>query len=227
MIIKAESICRTYVAGEIETRALDRVSFEVAAGEFLAVTGPSGCGKSTLLNVLGLLDAPTEGRYWLFGEEVSGCSERQLMSLRRRGIGFIFQSFHLIADLTVEENVALPLVYRSMSRAERSRLTAATLDRMGILHRRNHLPHQLSGGQQQRVAIARAIVCNPTIVLADEPTGNLDSQNGKEVMRVLGELAATGTTVVMVTHFEAHAQHAGRVVQLVDGRIVRDSAKAA
>jgi putative ABC transport system ATP-binding protein len=226
-MLKLENVGKSYRTSEVETRALDGVSLEIGAGEFVAVMGPSGCGKSTLLNVLGLLDSPSDGDYWFFGENVARYSERQLTALRRAALGFIFQSFNLIDDLTVAENVDVALIYRRVAASERKRRTAEALERVGIPHRAKHLPQQLSGGQQQRVAIARALVANPKLILADEPTGNLDTANGNTVMSLLTSVAAAGTTVVMVTHSLAHAAHTKRTVKLLDGRIVSETLLAA
>ncbi len=226
-MLRLESIRKTYRTTEVETRALDDVSLEVAAGEFVAIMGPSGCGKSTLLNILGLLDSPDGGAYWFFGEEVSKYSEQRLTALRRTGVGFIFQSFNLIDDLNVAENVEVALLYRRVSRGDRKRRIAAALERVGIAHRARHLPQQLSGGQQQRVAIARALVAEPKLILADEPTGNLDTENGAAVMDLLAGLNAAGTTVVMVTHSLVHAARAKRTVKLLDGRVVSETLLAA
>jgi len=207
---------------EVETIALDKVSFEVNDGEFVAIMGPSGCGKSTLLNILGLLDNPTSGQYWLAGKEVAGLKENERTAIRKGQVGFVFQSFNLIDELNVEENIALPLAYLGIPKAERKAKVEEVMRRMNIAHRAKHFPHQLSGGQQQRVAIARAVVFGPKIILADEPTGNLDSKNGAEVMRLLTELNQEGTTIVMVTHNERDAQMAHRVVRLFDGKVVED-----
>ncbi len=226
-MLRLESIRKTYRTTEVETRALDDVSLEVDAGEFVAIMGPSGCGKSTLLNILGLLDGPDSGAYWFFGEEVSRYSEQKLTALRRTGVGFIFQSFNLIDDLNVAENVEVALLYRGVSRSERKRRIAAALEHVGIGHRARHLPQQLSGGQQQRVAIARALVAEPKLILADEPTGNLDTENGTAVMELLTGLNARGTTVVMVTHSLVHAARAKRTVKLLDGRVVSETLLAA
>jgi putative ABC transport system ATP-binding protein len=211
----------------VETSALDGVSLEIAQGEFVAVMGPSGCGKSTLLNILGLLDSPDRGAYWFFGEEVARYSERELTALRRTGVGFIFQSFNLIDDLNVAENVEVSLLYRRIAGGERRRRVGAALERVGIAHRAKHLPHQLSGGQQQRVAIARALVADPKLILADEPTGNLDTENGNAVMTLLTQINEAGTTVVMVTHSLVHAGYAKRTVKLLDGRVVSETLLAA
>ena len=226
-MLKLANISKTYRTTEVETRALYNISLEVAAGEFLAIMGPSGCGKSTLLNILGLLDSPTGGVYAFFGEDVARASEQRLTQLRRASVGFIFQSFNLIDDLTVAENVDVALIYRKVSSSERKRRVAEALDRVGVAHRARHLPQQLSGGQQQRVAIARAMVSNPKVILADEPTGNLDTQNGDAVMQLLCEVARAGTTVVMVTHSLAYAGFAQRTVKLLDGRVVTETLLAA
>ncbi len=226
-MLKLENVFRKYRTAEVETSALNGVSLDIEAGEFVAVMGPSGCGKSTLLNILGLLDSPDAGAYWFFGQEVSKYSEQQLTALRRTGVGFIFQSFNLIDDLNVAENVEVSLLYRRISAGERRRRVAAALERIGIAHRAKHLPHQLSGGQQQRVAIARAVVADPKLILADEPTGNLDTENGTAVMKLLTEINQAGTTVVMVTHSLAHAAYAKRTVKLLDGRVVSETLLAA
>src|SRR5712671_3377940 len=226
-MLKLDSVSKIYRTAEVETRALDGVSFTVGAGEFLAIMGPSGCGKSTLLNILGLLDSPTSGVYSFFGEDVARASEQYLTILRRGMVGFVFQSFNLIDDLNVAENVEVALIYRSVSAGERKRRVAEALERVGIAHRSRHLPQQLSGGQQQRVAIARALVSNPKLILADEPTGNLDTANGDAVMALLTGVAETGTTVVMVTHSLVHAANAKRTIKLLDGRVVSETLLAA
>jgi putative ABC transport system ATP-binding protein len=226
-MLKLENVSKIYRTTEVETRALDAVSFEVAAGEFLAIMGPSGCGKSTLLNILGLLDSPTSGVYSFFGEDVARASERHLTVLRRGAVGFVFQSFNLIDDLNVAENVDVALIYRGVSAGERKRRVAEALDRVGIAHRSRHLPQQLSGGQQQRVAIARALVSNPKLILADEPTGNLDTANGEAVMDLLTGVSQSGTTVIMVTHSLVHAGRAQRTVKLLDGHVVSETLLAA
>jgi putative ABC transport system ATP-binding protein len=220
-------ICKTYRTEEVETRALERVSLEVATGEFVAIMGPSGCGKTTLLNILGLLDSPDSGTFRFFGEDVSKYSEQQLTALRRTGVGLVFQNFNLIDDLNVQENVEVALLYRGISRTERKRRVTAALEQVGIPHRARHLPNQLSGGQQQRVAIARALVAEPKLILADEPTGNLDTENGAVVMDLLAQVNAGGTTVVMVTHSLVHAARARRTVKLLDGRVVTETLLAA
>ncbi len=221
-MIKVTNLSKVFRTEEIETTALDKVSFEISEGEFVAIMGPSGCGKSTLLNILGLLDNPTEGSYMLIGEEVAGLKERERTKFRKGNIGFVFQSFNLIDELNVYENVELPLRYLDMNAAERKRRVTEMLKRMNISHRAQHFPQQLSGGQQQRVAIARAVVSNPKLILADEPTGNLDSKNGKEVMELLSELNAEGTTIVMVTHSQKDAAMAHRTINLFDCHIVSD-----
>jgi putative ABC transport system ATP-binding protein len=226
-MLKLDTVSKKYRTTEVETSALNGVSLEIAPGEFVAIMGPSGCGKSTLLNILGLLDSPDCGAYWFFGEEVAKRSERELTALRRTGVGFIFQSFNLIDDLNVAENVEVSLLYRRVGSGERRRRVAAALERVGIAHRARHLPHQLSGGQQQRVAIARALVAEPKLILADEPTGNLDTENGTAVMSLLTEINDAGTTVVMVTHSLVHAGYARRTIKLLDGRVVSETLLAA
>ncbi len=222
-MLKLENICQLYRTEEVETRALDSVSLEIKAGEFVAIMGPSGCGKSTLLNILGLLDSPTSGAYLFDGKDVARYSESQLTALRRAAIGFVFQSFNLIEDLTVAENVEVALLYRNVSAGDLKRRVAQALERVNIAHRAKHLPQQLSGGQQQRVAVARALVSEPKLILADEPTGNLDTINGEAVMGLLTDVANSGTTVVMVTHSLAHAALAKRTVKLLDGRVVSET----
>jgi putative ABC transport system ATP-binding protein len=226
-MLKLDRIGKVYRTTEVETQALNEVSLQIDAGEFVAVMGPSGCGKSTLLNVLGLLDTPSAGTYEFFGENVSAYSEAQLTAVRRAAIGFVFQSFNLIDDLTVEENVEVALLYRSVPAKERRARVAEALERVGIAHRARHLPQQLSGGQQQRVAVARALVSAPKVILADEPTGNLDTANGNAVMELLINVARTGTTVVMVTHSLTYAALAARTIKLLDGRIVSETLLAA
>lgn len=221
-MIKTENLQKVFRTDEVETWALNNVSIEVKKGEFVAIMGPSGCGKSTLLNILGLLDNPTNGTYYLDGIEVSKYTESQRTNLRKGVIGFVFQSFNLIEELNVYENIELPLLYMGIPANERKRRIEEAMDRMAISHRSKHFPQQLSGGQQQRVAIARAVVSNPKLVLADEPTGNLDSKNGKEVMDLLTELNSEGTTIVMVTHSQKDASVAQRIINLFDGRIVGD-----
>ena len=223
-MIKVQDLSKFFRTEEVETIALDKVSFEVKDGEFVAIMGPSGCGKSTLLNILGLLDNPTSGQYWLGDKEVSGLHENERTAIRKGQIGFVFQSFNLIDELNVEENIELPLTYLGISKAERKQKVQEVMKRMNISHRAKHFPHQLSGGQQQRVAIARAVVFGPKLILADEPTGNLDSKNGAEVMRLLTELNQElnqdGATIVMVTHNAHDAEIAHRIIRLFDGRIV-------
>lgn len=221
-MIKVTDLSKVFRTEEIETMALNSVSFEVKDGEFVAIMGPSGCGKSTLLNILGLLDNPTGGSYELLGQEVSKLKEKDRTKFRKGNIGFVFQSFNLIDELNVYENVELPLRYLNISSSERKVRVNEILKRMNISHRSQHFPQQLSGGQQQRVAIARAVVSNPKLILADEPTGNLDSKNGKEVMDLLSELNREGTTIVMVTHSQKDAGVAQRTIDLFDGRIVSD-----
>lgn len=224
-MIQIENISKVFRTTEVETVALNHVNLEVKGGEFVAIMGPSGCGKSTLLNILGLLDNPTEGSYRLLGEEVAGLKEKERTGVRKGKLGFVFQSFNLIDELTVFENVELPLLYAGVPVKERVARVNAALDRMQIAHRTEHYPQQLSGGQQQRVAIARAIVTNPKIILADEPTGNLDSVNGNEVMNLLLELNKEGSTVVMVTHSEENARMASRLIRMMDGNILTESRK--
>ena len=221
-MIKITDLSKVFRTEEIETTALNGVSFEIKEGEFVAIMGPSGCGKSTLLNILGLLDNPSGGSYMLFGSEVGQLKEKERTKFRKGNIGFVFQSFNLIDELDVYENVELPLRYLNISSSERKQKVTEILKRMGISHRAKHFPQQLSGGQQQRVAIARAVVSSPKLILADEPTGNLDSKNGKEVMDLLAELNAEGTTIVMVTHSQKDAAVAQRVINLFDGQIVGD-----
>jgi putative ABC transport system ATP-binding protein len=226
-VLKLENIRKIYRTTEVETLALSDISLEIGDGEFVAVMGPSGCGKSTLLNVLGLLDSPTGGAYHFFGEDVAKYPETRLTSLRRDRIGFVFQSFNLIDDLTVAENVEVALLYRKVGAAERKRRTAAALEQVGMGHRARHRPQQLSGGQQQRVAVARALVSKPQLILADEPTGNLDTVNGEAVMALLTGAAEAGVTVVMVTHSLVHAAAAQRTIKLLDGRVVSETQLAA
>ena len=221
-MIKVTDLSKVFRTEEIETTALNGVSFEIKEGEFVAIMGPSGCGKSTLLNILGLLDNPSGGSYMLLGSEVGQLKEKERTKFRKGNIGFVFQSFNLIDELDVYENVELPLRYLNISSSERKQKVTEILKRMGISHRAKHFPQQLSGGQQQRVAIARAVVSSPKLILADEPTGNLDSKNGKEVMDLLAELNAEGTTIVMVTHSQKDAAVAQRIINLFDGQIVGD-----
>ena len=226
-MLKLQNISKVYRTTDVETRALQDVSFDVAAGEFLAIMGPSGCGKSTLLNILGLLDSPSSGVYSFLGEDVARASEQRLTELRRASVGFIFQSFNLIDDLSVQENVEVAQLYRKVSSSDRKKRVAEALERVGVAHRARHLPQQLSGGQQQRVAIARALVSNPKLILADEPTGNLDTANGDAVMALLTGVAQAGTTVLMVTHSLAYAGFAQRTIKLLDGRVVSETSLAA
>ncbi|MEO1480458.1 MAG: ABC transporter ATP-binding protein [Myxococcota bacterium] len=222
MVITLNGIKKVYETDTVETTALKSVDLQVEPGEFLAVMGPSGCGKSTLLNILGTLDNPSEGTYALAGETVTGQSDKALAAVRRRHIGFVFQSFNLLDNLSVRENVELALLYRKVGTAERRDRVAAVLERVRMAHRADHRPGQLSGGQQQRVAVARALVSEPSLILADEPTGNLDSHNGVEVMETLEALNQEGATIVMVTHSPEHAAHAGRLIRLHDGAILSD-----
>ena len=219
-MIKTENLQKIFRTVEVETWALSEVSIEINEGEFVAVMGPSGCGKTTLLNILGLLDNPTSGKYFLNGTDVSKFTENQRTSLRKGVIGFVFQSFNLIDELNVYENIELPLLYMRIPASERKQRVKEAMNRMAISHREKHFPQQLSGGQQQRVAIARAVVANPKLILADEPTGNLDSRNGAEVMNLLGDLNREGTTIVMVTHSQHDAGYAGRIINLFDGKVV-------
>lgn len=222
-MIKTAAIEKVFRTEEVETLALNKVSIEVKEGEFVAIMGPSGCGKSTLLNILGLLDNPTNGEYFLNRTDVSKYQESQRTDLRKGIIGFVFQSFNLIDELNVYENIELPLLYMKVSSAERKQRVKRVMEHMSIAHRENHFPQQLSGGQQQRVAIARAIVANPKLILADEPTGNLDSKNGQDVMRLLSKLNAEGTTIVMVTHSNHDAGYASRIINLFDGQVVNET----
>jgi len=225
-LIKLEGVKKIFFTDEVETHALDGIDMEIKTGEYVAIAGPSGCGKSTLLSILGLLDTPTEGRYWLNGRPVEQLSLSERARTRNREIGFIFQSFNLIGDLTVFENVELPLTYRGMKASERRQRVQEALEKVGMAHRAKHLPSQLSGGQQQRVAVARAVVGQPLILLADEPTGNLDSKNGELVMELLRDLHRGGATICMVTHDPRYAAHADRTIHLFDGRIVDEPVDA-
>ncbi len=224
-MIKTNELVKVFRTDEVETTALNRVNLEIGNGEFVAIMGPSGCGKSTLLNIVGLLDNPSSGELWFNDTEVSKYTERQRTNMRKANIGFVFQSFNLIDELTVFENVELPLLYLNVPSSERKKKVEEVLNKMKIGHRAKHFPQQLSGGQQQRVAIARAVVTRPKLILADEPTGNLDSANGEEVMNLLGELNGEGTTIVMVTHSPSDAEKAHRIVQLFDGHIVTENVK--
>ena len=226
-MLQMRELSKVYRTDTVQTTALDSIDLEIAEREFVAIMGPSGCGKSTLLNMIGMLDTPSAGSYVFNGKEVAGLSEGKLSDVRKANIGFIFQSFNLIDDLSVRDNVELALLYHSASAAERKRRVDEVMDRVGIAHRARHRPSQLSGGQQQRVAVARALVANPKLILADEPTGNLDTHHGEEVMRMLQQLNRDGSTIVMVTHSPAHADYAGRVVSMLDGRIFQERHRAA
>lgn len=221
-MITMNNLSRVFYTQDLETTALQSINLNVNSGEFVAIMGPSGCGKSTLLSILGMLDSPTEGQFIFEKQDISNYGESKLAELRKTRIGFVFQSFNLIDELTVYENVELPLQYQNISSNERKKRVDVILERVGMSHRAKHLPQQLSGGQQQRVAVARALVINPAVILADEPTGNLDSQNGEEVMAMLRELNQEGTTVIMVTHSEKEGRYADRVIRLLDGQIVVD-----
>lgn len=226
-LIRLHQVSKVFLTDEVETHALDQVDLEIQAGEYVAIAGPSGCGKSTLLSILGLLESPTQGEYWLKGRPVHGLGPAERARIRNREIGFIFQAFNLIGDLTVFENVELPLVYRGLGAAERKKLALEALERVGMAHRLKHFPSQLSGGQQQRVAVARALAGRPSILLADEPTGNLDSANSESVMNLLDELHQSGATICMVTHDPRFARRARRTIHLLDGRITPASQAAA
>lgn len=223
LMFSLKNVSKLYRTGDIETAALDNVSLDISSGEFISIMGPSGCGKSTLLNILGLLDSPTSGDYLVFGENVARLPESRLSQIRKENVGFIFQSFNLIQELSVAENVELAILYHKLPASERHTRVIQALERMHIAHRAEHRPAQLSGGQQQRVAIARALVSNPKLILADEPTGNLDSTHGEEVMRLLTELNHDGATIIMVTHSHTHANYASRIVNLFDGQIVAEN----
>ena len=220
-------VSKVYRTETVETSALDGIHLDIARGEFVAIMGPSGCGKSTLLNVIGMLDSPTSGSYMFDGTEIAGLPEGKLAEFRKQNIGFIFQSFNLVDELSVRENVELALLYHNVPASERRRRTDEVMDKVGIGHRARHRPSQLSGGQQQRVAVARALVGNPKLILADEPTGNLDTQHGEEVMKMLQTLNREGSTIVMVTHSPGHADYAGRVVNILDGRVLQERRRAA
>ena len=222
-MIKITNLEKVYRTEDIETVALSKLSFDVKEGEFVAVMGPSGCGKSTLLNILGLLDDPDSGSFLFNGTEIAKYNERKRAELRKRNIGFVFQSFNLIDELTVYENVELPLIYLDVKASERKEKVERVLEKMQVMHRRNHFPQQLSGGQQQRVAVARAVVNNPKLILADEPTGNLDSNNGNEVMQLLTDLNEQGTTIIMVTHSEHDARYSHRIIRMLDGQVVMEN----
>lgn len=226
-LIRLEDLTKVYRTDSVETTALNATNIEVKAGEFVAVMGPSGCGKSTLLNIVGMLDNPTDGAYYFLGEDVAGYKENRLADIRKRHIGFIFQSFNLIDELTVRENIELALLYHDVSASERKTRAFEVMEHMEIAHRANHMPSQLSGGQQQRVAVARAVIAKPNLILADEPTGNLDSQNGKEVMELLTNLNKQGTTILMVTHSPAHAEYARRDISLFDGEVITEQLRKA
>jgi putative ABC transport system ATP-binding protein len=226
-LIRLEGVKKVFYTDEVETHALSGIELDIKNGEYVSIAGPSGCGKSTLLSILGLLDSPSDGGYWLNGTPVTGLSLTERARIRNREVGFIFQSFNLIGDLTVYENVELPLTYRGMSGAERKKRVTEALERVGMAHRAKHLPSQLSGGQQQRVAVARAVAGQPSILLADEPTGNLDSVNGEAVMKLLQELHRSGATICMVTHDQRYARHADREIHLFDGRVVQETASEA
>ena len=224
-MIQVKNLKKIYTTEEVETTALNNINLEIGEGEFVAVMGPSGCGKSTLLNLLGLLDNPTEGEYFIFDEEVSRYSERKRANIRKGAIGFVFQSFNLIDELTVFENIELPLLYLGIPKSERRKRVDEVLERTQITARKKHFPQQLSGGQQQRVAVARAVIANPKVILADEPTGNLDSKHGDEVMQLLSSLNEAGTTIVMVTHSPTYAEYGNRTVHLFDGHVVTENIK--
>jgi len=226
-MLNMREVSRVYRTDTVETTALDGIFLDVADGEFVAIMGPSGCGKSTLLNVIGMLDSPTSGSYVFNGTEVAGLSESKLADFRKRNIGFIFQSFNLVDELSVRENIELALLYHNVPSGERRTRVDEVMDKVGIAHRAKHRPSQLSGGQQQRVAVARALVASPNLILADEPTGNLDTAHGEEVMKMLQALNAEGSTIVMVTHSPSHADYAGRVVNMLDGRILVEHRRAA
>jgi len=226
-MLHMHELSKVYRTDTVQTTALDAIDLEIAQGEFVAIMGPSGCGKSTLLNMIGMLDSPSSGSYMFNGQEVAGLSESRLADVRKENIGFIFQSFNLVDELSVRDNVELALLYHNVPAAERKRRVDEVMDRTGIAHRARHRPSQLSGGQQQRVAVARALVASPKLILADEPTGNLDTQHGEEVMHMLQTLNAEGSTIVMVTHSPAHADYAGRIVSMLDGRVLQERRRAA
>lgn len=225
-MLNIKNLYKYYRTEDVETLALNDVSMEIKAGEFVAIMGPSGCGKSTLLNTIGMLDSPSEGEYWFNDENVAGYKENQLAQVRKQNIGFIFQSFNLIDELSVAENIELALLYHGISSSDRKQRVQEVMDKVGIAHRANHMPSQLSGGQQQRVAVARAVVGNQGLILADEPTGNLDSQHGLEVMQMLQKLNKEGTTIIMVTHSPEHASFANRTINLLDGQVIQENLKA-
>src|SRR4028118_1264079 len=226
-MLSMRDLSRVYRTETVETMALDGINLDIADGEFVAIMGPSGCGKSTLLNVVGMLDSPSSGSYVFNGQEVAGLPEAKLADVRKHNIGFIFQSFNLVDELSVRENIELALLYHNVAASERRRRVDEVMDKVGIAHRARHRPSQLSGGQQQRVAVARALVGNPKLILADEPTGNLDTQHGEEVMKMLQTLNAEGSTIVMVTHSPSHADYAGRVVNMLDGRVLQERRRGA
>ncbi len=223
VMIKTKDLKKIYQTEEVETTALNNINLDIKEGEYVAIMGPSGCGKSTLLNVLGMIDQPSSGEYYFFGEEIARYSERQRANLRKSNIGFVFQSFNLIDELTVYENVELPLLYLGLSSAERKKRVSEALEQMEIMARKSHFPQQLSGGQQQRVAVARAVVAHPKLILADEPTGNLDSSHGEEVMKLMDDLHEKGTTIIMVTHSPAYAEYSHRIIHLFDGHVVSEN----
>jgi len=223
MLIQTKDLKKTYLTEEVETTALNNINLEIGEGEYIAIMGPSGCGKSTLLNILGLIDNPTSGEYLFLGKDIASSSERKRAGLRKSNIGFIFQSFNLIDELTVFENVELPLLYLGYSAAERKKRVNEVLENIALMPRKNHFPQQLSGGQQQRVAVARAVVARPKLILADEPTGNLDSTHGEEVMGLMAELHAAGTAIIMVTHSQAYAEYSQRIIYLFDGQVVSEN----
>ena len=226
-MLQMRELSKVYRTDTVQTTALDAIDLEIAQGEFVAIMGPSGCGKSTLLNMIGMLDSPSSGSYLFNGQEVAGLGETRLADVRKENIGFIFQSFNLVDELSVRDNIELALLYHKVPAAERKRRVEEVMDRTGIAHRATHRPSQLSGGQQQRVAVARALVASPKLILADEPTGNLDTQHGEEVMHMLQTLNAEGSTIVMVTHSPAHADYAGRIVNMLDGRVLQERRRAA
>ena len=225
-MLKLHNLSKVYRTDEVETVALNNVNIEIDAGEFVAIMGPSGCGKSTLLNIIGMLDSPSSGSYQFLDEDISGYSENRLSDIRKRNVGFIFQSFNLIDELSVQENIELALLYHNIPATERRERVARVMDKVGIAHRAKHMPSQLSGGQQQRVAVARAVVGNQAMILADEPTGNLDSAHGQEVMEILQGLNEEGTTIVMVTHSPSHSDYARRIINLFDGHVVTENLRA-
>jgi len=226
-MLKLHNLTRVYQTDDVETSALNNINIEIARGEFVAIMGPSGCGKSTLLNTIGMLDSPSDGQYIFAGENVEGYSEKQLSQIRKKNIGFIFQNFNLIDELTVQENIEMALIYHKIPATERKTRVEKVMDKVGIAHRAKHMPSQLSGGQQQRVAVARAVVGDQALILADEPTGNLDSAHGQEVMEMLQSLNDEGTTIIMVTHSPAHADYARRTINLFDGQVVTEDVRAA